>query len=247
MVRRRPPIKSTQPSQLINQLTKGNGNGHSPPAQLSKTVKNPSADTNKKIAPISCQAKGPNNGANGNGKGGWLTVNEKIFANEWLIDRNGTRAYKVAYPRVKSDPTAGVLACSMLKKPKVAAYIDKKLKKMAEKAELSQMWVLERYKRLVDYDLSDFFDDDGNLKPLSEIPQKALYAVTGFKNVKTSTVNKRANGGVKEIHTLLQDLKLTDKKTALDSIGKHLGMFAEDNAQRRPIVPIQINVTLTDE
>ena len=32
-----------------------------------------------------------------------LTPKQKIFADEYLIDLNATRAYKVAYPRVKNE------------------------------------------------------------------------------------------------------------------------------------------------
>jgi len=250
MVRRRPPIKSTQPSQLIKGLTKGNGNSHSPPAQLSKTIKEPNKNSKNKGTSNNGtragmlharQARGPNGGANGNGI---LTSKQARFVEEYLVDLNATQAaIRAGY----SKKTAHVIGIENFGKPKIAEAIQKRRDELQAKTEMDQNWVLERYKRLVDYDLSDFFDDDGNLKPLSEIPQQALYAVTGFKNIKTRIIDQKANGGVKEIHTLLQDLKLTDKKTALDSIGKHLGMFAEDNAQRRPVVPIQINVTLTDE
>lgn len=34
-----------------------------------------------------------------------LTAKQKIFADEYLIDLNATRAYKVAYPKVKKDET----------------------------------------------------------------------------------------------------------------------------------------------
>lgn len=32
-----------------------------------------------------------------------MTKKQKIFADEYLIDLNATRAYKVAYPSVKQD------------------------------------------------------------------------------------------------------------------------------------------------
>lgn len=34
-----------------------------------------------------------------------LTPKQKIFADEYLIDLNATRAYKVAYPRVRNEET----------------------------------------------------------------------------------------------------------------------------------------------
>ena len=44
-----------------------------------------------------------------------MTEKQKIFADEYLIDLNATRAYKVAYPRVKSDETAAAAAARLLR------------------------------------------------------------------------------------------------------------------------------------
>jgi phage terminase small subunit len=184
------------------------------------------------------------NGKNGNGikTNNGMTRNQKIFADEWLIDRNGTRAYKVAYPNIIDDNRAAVAAYSMLRKAKVDEYINKKLDKLAAKAEINQEWVLERYRRLVDFDIADFLDDEGNLKQLSEIPKNVLFAANGFKNLKTM-IKEGKNGNTKITQTLLHDLKFSDKRAVLDSIGKHLGMFEKDNLQR---APRQINVKLVD-
>ena len=54
-----------------------------------------------------------------------MTEKQKIFADEYLIDLNATRAYKVAYPRVKKDETAAQAGSRMLRNVKVAAYIEK--------------------------------------------------------------------------------------------------------------------------
>ena len=47
-----------------------------------------------------------------------MTEKQKIFADEYLIDLNGTRAYKAAYPNIKSDNAAAVRANKLLKKKK---------------------------------------------------------------------------------------------------------------------------------
>ena len=183
-----------------------------------------------------------NNGKNGNGikTNNGMTRNQKIFADEWLIDRNGTRAYRIAYKGVKTDEVAASIASVTLRIPKVAEYIDKKLDKMSAKAEINQEWVLERMKRLSDYRVDDFFDDKGDMKPLSEIPKDKLYAVCGFKVIKKILTQKDSTDIEK---TIMREFKLPDKRAVLDSIGRHLGMFEKDNLQK---APRQINVTLVD-
>jgi phage terminase small subunit len=258
MVRRRPVIsksnkQSCKPSNgklLSNSAkqtkqtkqsksNKSNSNNHS------KSVKKSNDVTGNRTMAIACKARAAIGIGNGVIKGADrpLTAKQLKFIDEYLVDLNATQAaIRAGY----SKRTAFIIGAENLTKPKIAQALQKRRDELKKETQINQRWVLERYKRLVDYDLSDFFDDDGNLKPLSTIPQDALYAVTGFKNMKTSSVNQHANGDVKKIQTLLHDLRFVDKKTALDSIGKHLGMFAEDNNQRRPLVPIQINVSLTE-
>ena len=56
-----------------------------------------------------------------------MTEKQKIFADEYLIDLNATRAYKVAYPRVKNDEVAAAAATRLLRNVKVAAYISERM------------------------------------------------------------------------------------------------------------------------
>ena len=52
-----------------------------------------------------------------------LTDNQRIFCDEYLIDRNATRAYRVAFPRVKSDHSAGNGGWRLLRKAEVRDYL----------------------------------------------------------------------------------------------------------------------------
>ncbi len=59
-----------------------------------------------------------------------MTEKQKKFADEYLIDLNATRAYRVAYPSVKKDETAAAAATRMLRNVKVKNYIDEQLEKI---------------------------------------------------------------------------------------------------------------------
>lgn len=63
---------------------------------------------------------------------GKLTEKRKRFADEYIIDLNGTRAYKVAYPSVKKDSVAAANAVRLLRDDKVKAYIEENLKKIKD-------------------------------------------------------------------------------------------------------------------
>lgn len=72
-----------------------------------------------------------------------MTEKQKRFADEYLIDLNGTRAYKVAYPKVKNDETASANASRMLRIAKVKTYINEQLEKMHNEKTADAQEVLE--------------------------------------------------------------------------------------------------------
>lgn len=59
-----------------------------------------------------------------------MTEKQKRFCDEYLIDLNGTRAYKTAYPSVKSDEVAKAAASRMLSNVNVRAYLDERLEQL---------------------------------------------------------------------------------------------------------------------
>ena len=60
-----------------------------------------------------------------------MTDKQRKFADEYLIDCNATRAYKAAYPNIKSDEAARVNGCKLLTKANIKTYIDEKLEEIS--------------------------------------------------------------------------------------------------------------------
>lgn len=58
-----------------------------------------------------------------------MTDKQKIFADEYLVDLNATRAYKAAYPTVKKDNVAAAAGARLLRNVKVSEYIEQVLEK----------------------------------------------------------------------------------------------------------------------
>ena len=63
-----------------------------------------------------------------------ITDKQMIFANEYLIDLNATRAYKKAYPNVKKDSVAKAAASRLLTNVNLKNYIDEQLKKIEDES-----------------------------------------------------------------------------------------------------------------
>ena len=78
-----------------------------------------------------------------------MTRKQKIFADEYLIDLNATRAYKVAYPSVKNDATAAAAAARLLRNVKVREYIEKRLAEKEDALIAKQDEVLQTLTRVL--------------------------------------------------------------------------------------------------
>ena len=142
-----------------------------------------------------------------------MTENQKIFADEYLIDLNATRAYRKAYPSVKKDETAAQAGSRMLRNVKVAEYIAERMQARQERTEITQDRVLEElaaiaFARATDY--AEVKDDQVFIKDTAGLSENQIKAIAGIKQGKFGI-----------------EVKLNDKEKALELLGRHLGMFKE--------------------
>lgn len=72
-----------------------------------------------------------------------MTEKQKIFADEYIIELNATRAYKKAYPNVKKDEVAKAAGSRLLTNVNVKAYIDEQLEELKSERVADQQEVLE--------------------------------------------------------------------------------------------------------
>ena len=72
-----------------------------------------------------------------------MTDKQKRFCDEYLIDCNATRAYKAAYPTIKSDVVAATNGGRLLRNAKVSAYIEEQLEKMHNEKTADAQEVIE--------------------------------------------------------------------------------------------------------
>jgi phage terminase small subunit len=142
-----------------------------------------------------------------------VTEKQKIFADEYLIDLNGTRAYRVAYPSVKKDEVAAAAAARLLKNVKVEAYIQKRMEERQKRTEITQDRVLEELAAIAFARATDYAEIKGEcvrIKDTDTLDEQQIRAIAGIKEGKYGI-----------------ELKLNDKEKALELLGRHLGMFKD--------------------
>lgn len=72
-----------------------------------------------------------------------MTANQRIFADEYIKDRNATRAYMAAHRNVKKAQTAASAGERLLRNVEVLAYINEKLEAMSSAAIADAQEVME--------------------------------------------------------------------------------------------------------
>lgn len=95
-------------------------------------------------------------------KGKELTPKWKAFADEYLTDLNGTRAYKAVYKNVKSDAAAAA-ASRLLKNVKVKAYIAERMKEIQTEKTADLEEVIRFFSSVMRGEVKDQFDLDATI------------------------------------------------------------------------------------
>lgn len=152
-----------------------------------------------------------------------LTKNQKLFADEYLIDLNATRAYKVAYPNCKKDESAAAAGARLLRIVKVGEYIQKRMKDREKRTEITQDRVLGELAKLGFLDVRKFYDADGNPRDLHNLDDDVAACIVGLDILE----EYEGYGDDRTLIGHVKKYKLADKIKALELIGRHLGMWKD--------------------
>ena len=148
-----------------------------------------------------------------------LTPKQAAFVAEYLIDLNATQAaIRAGY----SAKTADRIGPELLGKTCVSEALQKAQQKRAERTEITQDKVLEEYAKLAFLDPRRFYDAEGRLIDIPNLPADVAAAISGM-DIAVEKAGADESGN--PVFAQVRKIKLADKKGALDSVARHLGMF----------------------
>lgn len=150
-----------------------------------------------------------------------LNPRETLFCRQYATDFNGTRSAKEAG---YSEKTAASIASENLTKPKIQAFLAYLQAPRLEKLEVTADWILEQYKNMASVNLADFvtITEDGlAVTDLSTATRDQLYGLDAIKIVQLPPEYEDGPEPLKV------ELKLADRKGALDVLAKRLGILKE--------------------
>ena len=171
-----------------------------------------------------------------------MTDAQKRFCDEYLIDLNATRAYKVAYPRCKKDETANAASSRMLRNVKVQEYISEKQKEIEKRTEVTQDMVIKELAKIAFLDIRKLYTENGQLKNVADIDSDTAGAISSLETLE----EYEGYGDDREKIGDTQKVRLLDKTKALELLGRHLGIFndkmdvnVKEKEERKTLYPFR--------
>lgn len=151
-----------------------------------------------------------------------LTHKQERFVEEYLVDLNAARAaVRAGY----SKKTANKIGYNNLQNPDIQAGIEEGRKALSERTNITQDRIMGELAKVGFSDLTQALTPHGTLLH----PEDWGEEVKGF--VKTVKVKKQPSGEYDEdgkpILVDVQEIQAWDKLSALEKMGKHLGMFKD--------------------
>ncbi|MBY9081213.1 terminase small subunit [Paenibacillus sp. HN-1] len=171
-----------------------------------------------------------------------LTAKMIRFAEEYIVDLNATQAaIRAGY----SAKTAKQIGQENLTKPDLQEYIQNLMDERSKRTEITADMVLKEYAKLGFSNITDYLKVEETDVVIDfvgegENKQPVMQRVQNVRIFDTDTISRTKLDAVAEIKQTKEGiaLKLHDKKGALDSIARHLGMFSDK---------IEVTGTLTIE
>ena len=156
-----------------------------------------------------------------------LTPNQRMFADEYLIDRNGTQSYLKAYPNVKKEAAARTNASKLLTNANVAAYVEAHLEEISKKAAMTVEQILIEESRIASSDIRKLFDGEFVLISPGELDEDTARAIAGVEIREQDIFND--DGEVIQTITTYK-YKFWDKGQALNRLEKIHGLHQPKDA-----------------
>ena len=161
-----------------------------------------------------------------------LTEKQKRFCEEYLVDLNATQAcIRSGY----SENTANRIGSENLSKPVIHSYIQELRSKQQERTQITADRVLQEISKIAFSKITNLVNwktGEISLEDYNSLTEDDKCAIESVSEVKTTVAE--------QTEKITLRVKLYDKMKALESLGKHLGIYEKDNNQK----DVKIKVSL---
>lgn len=169
-----------------------------------------------------------------------LNAKQRRFVEEYLLDLNATQAAtRAGY----SQKTARAIGARLLTNVDIQQAIQVAMQDRSEQTGITAARVLSEIGRLAFADIRKIFTEDGQLRPVHELPEEVAASISSVEVV----TSKVPGGGPTEVE-YTSKIKFWDKRGSLELLGKHLKLFTDKTEVTGPGGgPIEHRTTVVDE
>lgn len=172
-----------------------------------------------------------------------LDAKEKRFVEEYLIDLDPKRAaIEAGYSQSTAASKAYQWVSNGKVKPHVYEAIQAALKARAERTEITQDRVLQELAKVGFSDLRNVFTGMGGIIEPKDWDDETAGAISSVEVVRRQSGEYDEDGNPIPEH--VHKIKVWDKVSALEKMGKHLGMFVD---RVEDVTPVENKVATAEE
>jgi len=137
-----------------------------------------------------------------------------------------------------SPKTARFIGHENLTKPNIQAAVTEARIRLAKRSEVTLDWVVAQYMKIASATIFDYLDvhPDGSVTPKMENILRDLGTGVAEYSEDEVRVESVKSGQIRIVKRHIK-LRLANRLTALQALGRHLGMFDGDGASNEPRLP----------
>lgn len=139
-----------------------------------------------------------------------------------------------------SIETARQQGWQLLQRDDIQAYLDEKRAILTERTGITAEKVLREVARIAFSDIRDYYKEDNNLIPISDLDDDAAAALSSVKSYEENIPGTDIVAGTNK------EIRLYNKLDGLEKLAKHLGLYDADNKQKSNTIQIMNIDPLSD-
>lgn len=174
-----------------------------------------------------------------------LTPLEEKFCQLYAVEGlSGNAAYRQANNCDLPATVIGTAVYRLQKRPAVKARIAELRREQATQLIMTRAEVLNGLARIAMFDPRNLYDENGDLLPIHELDDVTAASIIG---IKAQRLNTPTAEDPTKTTLITADVKLADKKAALDSLAKAMGLFTEKlevtGQDGKDLIPVEMSQT----
>jgi len=157
-----------------------------------------------------------------------LTVKQERFAQRFLEHGNASAAYRECYATDGwTDNAISVEAHKVLNNPKVSLRVKQLEELQLKRHEVTADRVIVELAKLAFLDIRKAFDNNGDLKALSDMDDDTAAAIAGVEFEEVFEMQGQGRDRERVHVGRIHKIKLSDKRGSLELLGKNLKLFTD--------------------